>query len=106
MRKKFSVKKGDLVHVITGRAKGKSGEVMNVDRLNGRVKVKGVNLLTTHKRPSAQDKGGIVKREGYIHISNVMLNDPKDNKPTRVGVMVDDKGVKARVSKRSNEIIS
>ena len=105
MQKKINIKKGNIVCVISGKSKGKTGEIIQVDRRNDRVKVKDVNILTIHKRPTAQDKGGIVKSEGFIHISNVMIADPKDNKPTRIGTRFDDSGAKVKFSKRSGEVI-
>lgn len=97
------VKKDDLVQVITGKKenKGKQGKVLSVDTKNNRVVVEGVNIVTKHIRPSnVNPEGGIVKKEGPIHASNVMLVDPKTNKPTRVGVEIKD-GKKVRVSKKS-----
>jgi large subunit ribosomal protein L24 len=97
------VKKDDLVQVITGKKenKGKQGKVLSVDTKNNRVVVEGVNIITKHIRPSnVNPEGGIVKKEGPIHASNVMLVDPKTNKPTRVGVEIKD-GKKVRVSKKS-----
>lgn len=95
------VKKDDLVQVITGKNKGKQGKVLSVDTKSNRVVVEGVNIITKHIRPSnVNPEGGIVKKEGPIHASNVMLVDPKTNKPTRVGVEIKD-GKKVRVSKKS-----
>lgn len=97
------IKKDDLVQVITGKKenKGKQGKVLSVDTKNSRVVVEGVNIITKHIRPSnVNPEGGIVKKEGPIHASNVMLVDPKTNKPTRVGVEIKD-GKKVRVSKKS-----
>lgn len=103
---KLKIKKGDTVKVITGDDKGKQGRVLSVDRKSFRAIVEGINMVTKHTRPTAKNtKGGIVRQEGSIHISNLMLIDGKGN-PTRVGRMVDEAtGKIVRYSKKSNEII-
>jgi large subunit ribosomal protein L24 len=101
------IKKDDLVQVTTGKKenKGKQGKVLSVDTKNNRVVVEGVNIITKHVRPNnINPEGGIVKKEGPIHASNVMLVDPKTNKPTRVGKEIKD-GKKVRVSKKSGTVI-
>jgi large subunit ribosomal protein L24 len=98
------IKKGDTVIVITGRDKGRSGEVIEMRRDQGRVVVRGVNMVKRHQRQSASQEGGIISKEGPIHLSNVALTDPKDGKPTRVGFKFVGKGdekKKVRVAKRS-----
>ena len=96
------VKKGDTVIVISGNYKGKQGTVLKVNTKDNRVVVEGVNVVSRHTRPSqANPDGGIIKKEAPIDASNVMLLDPKTNKPTRVGIKVDEKGNKIRVSKKS-----
>jgi large subunit ribosomal protein L24 len=98
------IKKGDTVVVITGRDKGRSGEVIEMRRDQGRVVVRGVNMVKRHQRQSASQEGGIISKEGPIHLSNVALTDPKDGKPTRVGFKFVGKGdekKKVRVAKRS-----
>jgi large subunit ribosomal protein L24 len=98
------IKKGDTVIVITGRDKGRSGEVIEMRRDQGRVVVRGVNMVKRHQRQSASQEGGIISKEGPIHLSNVALTDPKDGKPTRVGFKIVGKGddkKKVRVAKRS-----
>jgi large subunit ribosomal protein L24 len=98
------IKKGDTVIVITGRDKGRSGEVIEMHREQGRVLVRGVNMVKRHQRQSASQEGGIISKEGPIHLSNVALTDPKDGKPTRVGFKFVGKGdekKKVRVAKRS-----
>jgi large subunit ribosomal protein L24 len=98
------IKKGDTVIVITGRDKGRSGEVIEMRREEGRVLVRGVNMIKRHQRQSASQEGGIISKEGPIHLSNVALTDPKDGKPTRVGFKFVGKGdekKKVRVAKRS-----
>lgn len=99
------VKKGDSVVVTTGRDKGKTGEVLGVMPKDGRVLVQGVNMIKRHTRPSQTQQGGIIEREAPLHLSNVMLADPKTGEPTRVGFKVLDDGRKVRVAKRSGEVI-
>ena len=102
---KLHVKKDDTVIVITGKDKGKKGRVLEAyPRLN-RVLVEGVNMVKKHARPSqANPQGGILNQEASIHVSNVMLIDPKSGKPTRIGYKADgDK--KVRIAKRSGEVI-
>jgi large subunit ribosomal protein L24 len=106
-RKKFHVKKNDLVMVIAGRDKGKSGKILSVLSKKNRVIVEKVNFIKRHTRPSAkQRQGGIIEREGPINISNVMLICTKCNKPSRIGkkYLEDDK--KVRVCKKCGEILS
>ena len=106
-RKKFHVKKNDLVMVIAGRDKGKSGKILSVLSKKNRVIVEKVNFIKRHTRPSAkQRQGGIIEREGPINISNVMLICRKCNKPSRIGKksLEDDK--KVRVCKKCGEILS
>jgi len=106
-RKKFHVKKNDLVMVIAGRDKGKSGKILSVLSKKNRVIVEKVNFIKRHTRPSAkQRQGGIIEREGPINISNVMLICTKCNKPSRIGkkFLEDDK--KVRVCKKCGEILS
>ena len=105
MAEKFKIKKGDKVVVITGRDKGKSGEVLKVLRDEDRVIVQGVHVVKRHTRPSAGQTGGIVEKEAPIHISNVAHLDPKSNKPTRVGYKTLEDGRKVRVARRSGEVL-
>jgi large subunit ribosomal protein L24 len=98
------IKKGDKVVVIAGRDKGRSGEVIEMRRDDGRVLVRGVNMVKRHQRQTAQQEGGIISNEASIHLSNVALADPKDGKPTRVGFKFVGKGddrKKVRFAKRS-----
>ena len=104
MATKFKVKKGDKVVVITGRDKGKSGEILKVLREENRVIVQGVNLAQRHQKQSMQQEGGIVQKELAIHVSNVALIDPKSEKPTRVGYKMDGER-KVRVARRSGEAL-
>jgi large subunit ribosomal protein L24 len=105
MATKFKIKKGDKVVVITGRDKGKQGEVLRVLRAEERVLVQGVNMVKRHTAPSQLSPGGIIEKEASLHISNVAHIDPKSNKPTRVGYKIDKDGRKTRVAKRSGESI-
>ncbi|TDM02360.1 50S ribosomal protein L24 [Macrococcus carouselicus] len=99
------VKKGDKVIVITGKDKGKTGTVIEALPKKDRVVVEGVNIIKKHQKPTQMNpEGGIEEREAAIHVSNVMLLDPKTNQPTRVGYKVED-GKKVRVAKKSGEII-
>jgi len=102
---KWCIKKGDTVQVITGKDKGKTGEIIEVLRSAGRVKVKGLNIVVKHKRPSQGSAGGIERMEASIHVSNVMILDPKDQKPTRIGYDVSKDGTKVRIARRSGEIL-
>ena len=105
MAEKFKVKKGDKVVVITGREKGKSGEVLRVLREENRVLVQGVNMVKRHTRQQPGTPGGIVEKEASLHISNVAHIDPKSNKPTRVGYKTLEDGRKVRVARRSGEVL-
>jgi large subunit ribosomal protein L24 len=102
---KFKIKKGDKVVVITGRDKGKSGEVLRVVRAENRVVVQGVNMVKRHTRPGPGQAGGIVEKEAAIHVSNVAHIDPKSSKPTRVGYKILGDGRKVRFARRSGEVL-
>ena len=98
------IKKGDKVIVVTGRDKGKQGEVIKVDPVRERVLVQGVNMVKRHTKASARGPAGINEIEAPIHVSNVAHLDPKGGKPTRVGFkIVGDR--KVRYAKRSGEVI-
>ena len=104
MATKLKVKKGDKVVVITGRDKGKSGEILKVMREENRVLVQGVNVVKRHQRQAMGVEGGIIEKEAPIHVSNVAHIDPKTQKPTRVGFKMEgDK--KVRIARRSGESI-
>ena len=105
MASKFKIKKGDRVVVITGRDRGKQGEVLRVLRKDERLIVQGVNMVRRHTRPAATHPGGIVDKEASIHISNVAHIDPDGGRPTRVGYKFLDDGRKVRFAKRSGEVI-
>ena len=99
------IKKGDKVVVLTGRDKGRTGEVMSVSPKDSRAIVRGVNLIRRHQRQTQNQEGGIITKEAPIHLSNIALADPKDGKPTRVGFTFQKDGRKVRVAKRSGETI-
>jgi len=105
MAEKFKVKKGDQVVVITGRDRGKKGEVLEVLRAESRLRVQGVNMVKRHRRATQSDAGGIVSMEAPLHISNVAHVDPESGRPTRVGLAVKD-GQKVRVAKRSGKALA
>jgi large subunit ribosomal protein L24 len=105
MSVKFKIKKGDKVIVLSGRDKGKSGEVLRMLPQDARAVVQGINIVRRHQKQTAAQQGGIVAKELPIHISNLALRDPKDGKPTRVGWKTLADGKKVRVSKRSGETI-
>ncbi|HKL34329.1 MAG: 50S ribosomal protein L24 [Tangfeifania sp.] len=106
MQKKLHIKKGDTVVVITGNYRGQKGRVLEVIRKNDRAIVEGVNLVKKHTKPNAQNpQGGIVEQEASIHVSNLMLVDPKSGERTRIGRREDDKGKLIRYSKKSGEEI-
>ncbi len=99
------VRKGDLVEVIAGKDKGKRGKVLRILSKNGRVVVERVALVKRHTKPNAQNQaqGGIIEKEGSVHLSNVMLIDPGSDKPTRVRIQMKD-GVRHRVGKSGSMI--
>jgi large subunit ribosomal protein L24 len=109
MAKAMRIQKNDQVMVIGGKDAGKTGRVVRTDPKRRRVYVEGLNIVKRHERArpvqdvqrAAQQLGGIVEKEGPIHVSNVMLLDPKDSKPTRVGVRRDKGGKRERFAKRS-----
>jgi large subunit ribosomal protein L24 len=97
------IRKDDQVVVITGKDKGKTGRVLRVDPADDRVYVEGLNIVKRHQRPTPgrpDSVAGVIEREGGIHISNVALLDPKDKKPTRVGIEIHE-GRRFRVARRS-----
>ncbi|HEY8264108.1 MAG TPA: 50S ribosomal protein L24 [Methyloceanibacter sp.] len=102
---KFKIKKGDHVVVITGKDKGKKGEVLKMLPDENRAVVSGVAMVRRHQKQTAAQEGGIIAKEAPIHISNLALEDPKDGKPTRVGHKFLKDGRKVRFAKRSGEVI-
>ena len=98
------IRKGDKVIVLAGRDKGRTGEVIEVRPDQDRALVRGINMVKRHQRQTANQEGGIISKEGSIHLSNLALADPKDGKPTRIGfkfVGQGDDRRKVRVAKRS-----
>jgi large subunit ribosomal protein L24 len=102
---KLKIRKGDRVVVVTGRDKGKAGQVLNVLPAENRAIVQGVNVVRRHQKQTPSQEGGIVSKEMPIHLSNIALADPKSGKATRVGYKFLKDGKKVRVAKRSGEII-
>ncbi|MFV0314253.1 MAG: 50S ribosomal protein L24 [Anaerotignum sp.] len=99
----LKLKSGDKVVVITGKDKGKEGKILAVDKKSNRVLVEGVNMISKHTKPNVQNQqGGIIKKEGYIHASNVMYLH--NGKATRLGAMIKD-GKKVRIAKKTGEVI-
>ena len=103
----LKIRKDDTVVVLAGKDRGKSGKVLRVDPDRSRIYVEGLNMVKRHRRPEqvrdaqrAETVGGVIEKEGGIHVSNVALADPKDGKPTRVGIVRED-GKRVRVAKRS-----
>lgn len=99
------IRKGDTVVVLTGRDKGRQGNVLKVMPKESRVLVQGVNMVKRHSRGGPGQAPGIIDKEAPIHVSNVALLDPKDGKPTRVTFKVLEGGRKVRVAKRSGEVM-
>jgi large subunit ribosomal protein L24 len=102
--KKFKIKKGDKVEVISGSNKGQSGIITQILPEKNRAVIEGLNIVKKHMKPTNNNPGGIVELSAPIHMSNLALQDPKSGKPTRVGYKIEN-GVKVRVSKKSGEII-
>ncbi len=103
---KLHLKKGDSVQVIAGEYKGEQGKVLEVFPAKSRAIVEGVNVVTKHVKPSAANpQGGITEEEVPIHISNLMVLDPKSGGPTRIGRRVNDEGKIERYSKTSGEVL-
>ena len=102
---KMKIKKGDTVIVVTGKDKGKTGEVIRSMPKDHKLLVRGVNVVKRHARPTQTSAGGIMEKEAPIDVSNVALLDPKDNKPTRVGFKIMEDGRKVRVAKKSGTVI-
>jgi large subunit ribosomal protein L24 len=106
MQKKLHIKKGDTVKVITGEDKGNEGRVLEVIRKTNRAIVEGVNMVSKHTKPNAENpNGGIIKKEAPVHISNLMLIDPSTGEATRIGRRLNDNNKLVRYSKKSGEEI-
>ena len=106
-RNRIRVRKNDLVEVVAGKDKGKRGKVLQVLREKNRVIVQGVNFIKRHTKPNPQRniKGGIAEREAPMHVSNVMIVSPDDDKRTRMGSKLLPDGSKARIGRRSGEVL-
>ena len=104
MASRLKIRRDDQVLVISGKDRGKTGRVIEVDPKKDRVFVEGLNIVKRHQRPrpGSTDPGGVIEKPGPIHISNVMLLDPTDNKPTKVGVLRED-GKRYRVARRTGK---
>jgi large subunit ribosomal protein L24 len=103
-RTTMKIRSGDDVIVIGGKDRGKTGRVLRVEPAKERVYVEGLNMIKRHQKPTAMNpnaQAGVIEREGPIHVSNVALVDPKDKKPTRVGITRDAEGKRVRVTRRS-----
>ncbi len=106
MASRLKIRRDDQVLVISGKDRGKTGRVIEVDPKKERVYVEGLNIVKRHQRPrpGSTDPGGVIEKPGPIHISNVMLIDPSDSKPTKVGVVRED-GKRYRVARRTGNRI-
>jgi len=106
MQKKYHIKKGDQVIVNAGEYKGQKGRVLSIDQDKNRAIVEGVNMVSKHTKPNANNpQGGITKQEAPIHLSNVQAVDPSTGEATRVGRKLNDKGKLVRYAKKSGEEI-
>ena len=106
MNKKLHIKKGDMVFVNAGNEKGKTGKVLSVDKDKNRAIVEGLNMVSKHTKPNAQNpQGGIVKQEAGIHISNLQVVDPAKGGPTKIGRRLNENGKLVRYAKKSGEEI-
>jgi large subunit ribosomal protein L24 len=111
MGKGMHIREDDRVVVVAGKDRGKTGRVLRAEPKRRRVYVEGLNMIKRHQRPRSvkdtqrADAGGIIEKEGPIDVSNVMLLDPQDNRPTRVGVRVGDDGKRVRYAKRTGNVI-
>ncbi|MGM0461943.1 MAG: 50S ribosomal protein L24 [Fibrobacterota bacterium] len=100
----FRIVRGDTVQVMTGAEKGSRGKVIELNKEKTRVKIEGLNIVKKHVKPSQKNpEGGIIEKEAFLHISNVMVVDPSSDKPTRIGAGTDKNGKKVRVATVSKE---
>jgi large subunit ribosomal protein L24 len=105
MNKEYHVRKNDLVMVTTGKDKGKTGKVLRINKKKDRLVVEKVNMVKRHVKPSQKSKGGIMEKEGLIHVSNVMVYCEKCSKPVRVGNKLLEDGKKIRFCRKCNEAV-
>jgi large subunit ribosomal protein L24 len=104
MARKYHIKKGDTVYVITGESRGQQGRVLDMITKEGKAIVEGVNMVSRHTKPSAKHtQGGIVKKEAPVDVSNLMLVEPSTGKPTRTGKRFNEKNEIVRYSKKTGE---
>lgn len=99
----MKLKVGDKVTVIAGRDKGKEGKIIKTLKDEDKVVVEGINMIKKHVKPNGEAAGSIIETEAAIHVSNVMITDPKTKKPTRIGYTTNKAGKKVRFAKKSNE---
>ncbi|PCI43088.1 MAG: 50S ribosomal protein L24 [Alphaproteobacteria bacterium] len=102
---KFKIKKGDEVIVLTGKDKGKKGEIIRMITAKSRAVVQGINMVKRHTRQTQTEEGGIISKEASIHVSNLALIDPKSDKATKIGYKFEKDGTKVRISRASGEAI-
>ena len=100
----FKIRKGDQVEITTGKDRGRRGKVLAIYTDKNKVLVEGLNMIKKHQRAAGNEEGGIIEKEAPVQISNVMVVDPKDDKPTRVGFTIKD-GKKHRISKRTQQLL-
>ena len=106
MRVRMPVVRGDQVQIVRGDDKGKRGEVIRVYPKKGRITVKGINIVKKHRKArTAEEQSSIIEMEAPIHVSNVMLIDPKSGEPTRTRMRIDEDGTKERISVKSGDAI-
>lgn len=106
-QRKLHIKTGDTVKVISGDDKGKTGKVLSVDTVKNRAFVEGINIITKHLKPTtSKPQGGIEKKEASVHISNLMLVDPKTGEATKTGRKLGENGKLVRYSKKTGEVIN
>ncbi|OLY47362.1 50S ribosomal protein L24 [Bartonella apis] len=99
------IRKGDKVVILSGKDKGRNGEVIKVNPEESTAIVRGINMVKRHQRQTQTQEAGIISKEAPLHISKLAIADPKDGKPTRVGFRVEEGGKKVRVAKRSGDLI-
>lgn len=105
MEKQFHVRKNDLVMVTTGKDKGKTGKVLRINKKKDRLIVEKINIVKRHVKPTQKTKGGIMEKEGPVHVSNVMIYCEKCSKPARIGNRILEDGNKVRFCRKCNEVI-
>ena len=106
MGRKYHIKKGDTVYVISGESRGQQGRVLNVITSDGKAIVEGVNMVSRHTKPNAKHtQGGIIKKEAPVNITNLMLVDPSTGNPTRIGRRLNENNKLVRYSKKTGEEI-